>query len=107
MMTRLMDVARVLRSKNAGAFVLTMDIVFDAESAYRCALACTALDPARIAAAYGVSPDDVSVISYPVARSVKVTLPRRCGSGDVGGADVYGAEQHVPLMLLELDGAGA
>jgi len=106
-MTRLMDVARVLRSKNAGAFVLTIDIVFDDEETYRRAVGSDALQPARIAAAYRLPPGEVSVIPYPEVWSVKVTMPRHTGSGDVGDADVYGAQQHVPLMLMDLEaGAG-
>jgi len=32
----------------------------------------------------------------------KITLPRDVVSGDVGDRDVYGAQQHAPLLDIEL-----
>lgn len=101
-MAQLKDVAQVLRSKNAGAFVLTIDVVFKSRTDYDRIAAGNDLRAERIAAAYGVDPTDVMVIPYAEAISIKVTMTRKTGSGDVNDSDVYGAQQHVPLMLLEL-----
>lgn len=102
MMEQLKDIALVLRSKNAGAFVLTIDIVFKTKDDYDRVVESATLDPDRIAAAYRVRPSDVMIIPYPQVLAVKVTMPRRAGSGDLSDSDVYGAQQHVPLMLLEV-----
>lgn len=101
-MPQLMDIARVLRSKNAGAFVLTIDVIFNTPEDYDRTVSGGALQAARIAAAYRVQSSDIQIIPYPQVLSVKVTLPRRVGSGDVSDTDVYGAQQHVPLMLMDL-----
>jgi len=106
-MAQLKDYARVLRSKNAGAFVLTIDVIFASEDDYRRIIEAGVLDPDAVAAAYRVNSSDVMVIPYPQVCSVKVTMPRRHGSGDVADADVYGAQQHVPLMLMPVPAASA
>lgn len=99
------SLAQTLRSKNAGAFLVTFDVILKDEAAYRRVVQSPALTPRRIAALYGVAPEDVRIIPYPQVHAVKVTLPRAVPSGDIGDADVYGSQQHVPLMMLELDEA--
>jgi len=106
-MAQLKDIALVLRSKNAGAFVLTVDVIFKTQDDYDRIVGAHALQPDQIAAAYRLRPSDVQVIPYPKVLSVKVTMPRRVGSGDLADADVYGAQQHVPLMLMEVPAAAA
>lgn len=98
--SKLMDHARILRSKNAGAFVLTIDVIFKDEASYTQVMTSGALDARTIAQRYQVAAQDVSVIAYPQVLAIKVTMPRLVGSGDIADADVYGSQQHVPLMYL-------
>ncbi len=102
--TKLYDLARVLRSKNAGALLLTIDVMFEDESTYRRVRDSGALTPGRIAGLYGVSDNEVSIIPYDVAWAIKVTLPRLARSGDPDDSDVYGAQQHAPLLAIEIPG---
>jgi hypothetical protein len=51
---------------------------------------------------YRRSENEVSVIAYEPARAVKITIPRDVVSGDVGDRDVYGAQQHAPLLDIAL-----
>ena len=99
-MTKLMDLAAVLRSKNAGPLWLTLDVMFDSPEAYQQALHAESMTPQVIAALYGVNRADVSIIPYPIVQSIKVTLPRQCVSGDIEETDVYGCQQHLPLASL-------
>jgi hypothetical protein len=93
------EIARFVTSKNAGPFLLTLDVVFPDEATYRRFVALRALDRATISRLYGVPEDDVlKIIEFDPAYAVKVTLRRPRGSGAVGESDVYGAQQHVPLM---------
>jgi hypothetical protein len=101
-MTRLVDLARVLRSKNAGALYVTLDVMFDDEATYRRVRDCGALDASHVARLYGVSHNEVSVIPYDVAYAIKITLPRAHPSGDPLDNDVYGAQQHAPLLDIEI-----
>ena len=39
---------------------------------------------------------------YPAGNAFKATIPRLVPSGDVGDTDVYGAQQHAPLLDVEI-----
>lgn len=99
---RLMDLARVARSKNAGPLNLTFDIMFETEADYRRGLAADGLKADHVAGLYGVSPNAVRVIPYPAALAIKITLSRQEAAGGPRDRDVYGAQQHVPLLGIEL-----
>lgn len=93
------EIAAFVTSKNAGPFLLTLDIVFPDAATYRRFTSLEALDRDTVARLYGVSPGDVlKIIEFDPAYAIKVTLRRPWGSGAVGETDVYGAQQHVPLM---------
>ena len=99
---RLIDLAKVIRSKNAGPLTLTLDIMFEDRAGYDTFLQSPALDASRIAALYGVERDAVRIMPYPVALAVKISMPRHMPAGGPGDRDVYGAQQHAPILELEL-----
>ena len=101
-MTKLRDLAKVIRSKNAGALFLTLDIMFEDEDTYRKVSESGALTPRTIAPLYKVSDNEVEVIPFDVALAIKITIPRRITAGSPGDTDVYGAQQHVPLMEITI-----
>ena len=101
-MARLVDLAQVLRSKNAGALLCTLDMMFEDEATYRRVLDSGAINVQRIADLYGVSDNEVSIIPYDVAYAIKVTIPRLTRSGDPADSDIYGAQQHAPLLDIEI-----
>ena len=101
-MARLSDLARVVRSKNAGAMLVTLDVMFDDEATYRRVRDSGAITPRLLARLYGVSDNEVSVIPYDVAWAIKVTLPRLVRSGDPDDTDIYGAQQHAPLLDIDV-----
>lgn len=103
---RLADLASVIRSKNAGPFAVTLDVLFDTSERYQQVVAAGVITPAVIAGRYGVDPDQVRVIAFPPANAIKVTLPRRVPSGSPGDTDVYGTQQHTPLLELEVPDVG-
>jgi len=39
---------------------------------------------------------------YDAGNAFKATLPRRVPAGDIGDTDVYGAQQHAPLLDVEI-----
>jgi len=99
---RLRDAARVLRSKNAGPLTVTLDLMFESKDRYDLAVQSPALTPQALARAYNIPPADVSVIPVPLALAIKVVLPRPMVAGSPGDRDVYGAQQHRPLLEIEL-----
>jgi hypothetical protein len=100
-MDRLVDVASMLRSKNSGPFLITLDIFFDDLAAYRRVVDSGVLTKERIAACYHLSPEQlVRIIFFEAALGIKITYRRQVSSGTCGDRDVYGAQQHAPLMGL-------
>ena len=97
----LSEIAQVVRSKNAGPRTLTLDVMFRSDADYQRVAQAGIVTPAVIADLYGVPAEAVEVIAYPIARAIKVSLPRRT-AGDPGDRDVYGAQQHLPLLGLQL-----
>jgi hypothetical protein len=96
------DVARIVRSKNAGPFTVTIDIIFDNRECWRRAV--ERLDRETVARAYRVTPDMVlGIIPYEPVLAVKINLKRRIPSGSPGDRDVYGAQQHVPIGMVDLE----
>jgi len=98
----LADVAQVIRSKNAGPRRLTLDVMFATDADYQRVAQSPALAREQIAALYRVPPEHVTVIPYPVGRAIKVVLARPIMAGDPGDFDVYGAQQHAPLLTVEI-----
>ncbi len=93
------EIATFVTSKNAGPFLLTLDIVFPDAATYGRFKARRPLDRDTVARLYGIRPEDVlKIVEFDPAYAMKVTLRRPWGSGAVGETDVYGAQQHVPLM---------
>ena len=93
------EIAAFVTSKNAGPFLLTLDVVFPDRATYERFKALKALDRVTIGGLYGVMAEDVlKIIEFDPAYAMKVTLRRPWPSGAVGETDVYGAQQHVPLM---------
>jgi hypothetical protein len=97
---KLSDIAQVIRSKNAGPRRLTLDIMFGAD--YQRVVQSPALGAAAIGLLYRVPAEAVTVIPYPVGRAIKIVMDRAVMAGDPGDRDVYGAQQHGPLLGIEI-----
>ena len=101
-MAKLRDIAKVIRSKNAGALQFTMDVMFEDEVTYEKVRDSGELTPRKLAPLYGVTDNEVAVIPFDVAYAIKITLPRKIPSGSPGDTDIYGAQQHAPLLDIEV-----
>ena len=101
-MAKIRDIAQVCKSKNAGPFELTIDVVFDTPAMFEKVKATGVLGPELFARLYGVEPEDVLFTVYDAAYAFKATLPRLVPAGDIGDTDVYGAQQHAPLLEIDI-----
>ena len=99
---KLADIAQVVRSKNAGPRRLTLDLMCATDADYRRVVQSPSLSRATIAALYRLPEEAVTVIPYPVGRAIKLVLARPIMAGDPGDRDVYGAQQHAPLLGLDI-----
>jgi Domain of unknown function (DUF4387) len=102
-MTTLGELADVFRSKNAGPFSITIDLMFKDMATFERVVASGAISPAAVATRYRLNPELIHIAPFPKAKAIKITLPRLWGtrgSGSPGDRDVYGAQQHAPLLDL-------
>ena len=103
-MTKLTDIASVIRSKNSGPYELTMDIIFNNFEDYEKVKQGGYINESLICKLYNVTPDQIiAIIAFDPAKAIKATIKRPLCSGDLGETDVYGAQQHAPLLDLKFD----
>ncbi len=101
-MSALAELARLIRSKNAGPFELTFDIMFDDDATYERVKRSGALTQEVVAGIYGLPLSDVKFFFCDHARAIKATIPRPYFQGDPRDSDSHGGQQYVPLMGIEI-----
>ena len=101
-MPRIRDIAVICRSMNASPFLLTLDMVFPDRETFDKVKNSGVISTGLISRLYSVPEKDVLLVEFPPANAIKATIPRLHGSGDVEDTDVYGAQQHAPLMDVEI-----
>ena len=98
--TTIADLAVLVRSKNAGPFWLTIDVMFDNAEAYRRVRDSEAINRAGIARMFRREPDEIIVVNHDAALAIKVSFPRPQSSGSKYDSDVYGGQQYAPILTL-------
>ena len=99
----LYNLAKVLRSKNSGPFEITFDIIFDKKENYELVKRSGVITRELICKLYNVSHEDIShIVFYDPAFALKITMKRPVDSGSIGDMDVYGAQQHAPLIDIRI-----
>lgn len=98
-MDRLVDLAKVLRSKNSGPFEITLDILFDNPASYHRVVESEIINLQTICKLYHLDAKDIcNIVFFEKGLGIKITYNRPVSSGTIGDRDVYGAQQHAPLM---------
>lgn len=99
----IIDLAQVIRSKNAGPFELTLDIIFKDKASYEIVKKSGVINRKLIAGLYHVHPEKILYFEeYDPANALKITIVRPVDSGSIGETDVYGAQQHAPLLEIKI-----
>jgi hypothetical protein len=97
------ELTTFMTSKNAGPFLVTIDAVFASREQYERVRDARILTPDVVARLYQRTiADVVDIIYFDPAKAIKVTMRRALPSGSPGDTDVYGAQQHVPLMNFRI-----
>ncbi len=94
------DLAVLVRSKNAGPFWLTFDVMFDDEKVYRRVRDSAVINRNDVARLFHRTVDEVIVVNHDSALAIKVSFPRPHSSGSKLDSDVYGGQQYAPLLTL-------
>lgn len=99
----LRNLADIVRSKNAGPYRITFDILFRDKARYEAVKATGAINSEAVAAVYGLQREDISsFFEIDMANAIKVTIRRPRAQGAMGDGDMYGCQHHVPLMQLQI-----
>lgn len=96
------DLARVIRSKDAGNFHLTFDIIFDDADTFARVVSSRVIHEDGIRKLYRMAANaPVQIAVFKPGLGIKVTIPRPIPSGGhdgVGEADLFGSNQHMLLL---------
>ena len=100
----------LIRSKDAGPFMLTIDLFFSDEHARRAFLEAGVLTAERIGELYRVDPAQVQVFDLNDIGAMKISFPRPVASGEFGDTDITGGQQYALVVdmiaELEIEGEG-
>lgn len=99
---RLSDLAAMIRSKNAGPFVLTFDILFSEDAPYQRVKQSGVLNAEMFARLYQTTPDRVRFFACDSARAFKFSMPHPTAQGALGASDLHGGQQFIPLLDVEV-----
>lgn len=106
--TTLIDIAKIVRSKNSGPYEVTLDVMFDNASVYNAFKKSNILNREVVTSLYKINPEEMIWSGYfDVAMAFKATIPRqRNGKASCSGGylenDVHGSQQYIPLVGLPL-----
>ena len=101
--TRLSELAKTIRSKNAGVDKITFDIIFRDRANYERVKRARVLTRETMAALYRIPAERISdFLEYDPGYAIKFTIYRLTPSGSAGDGDIFGAQQYAPLLDLEV-----
>ena len=101
-MATLFDLCSLIRSKNAGPFVLTFDVMFSSQENYERAKRSQPLTKRLLAQTYGQREADITLVYHDHALAIKASMPRPIFQGELRDGDCYGGQQYVPLLQIEV-----
>jgi hypothetical protein len=100
---KLQELARTIRSKNAGSFMITVEIIFDKKDYYQIIKENNLITVKTIAQAYQVPNEEIiDFVYYDPGLGIKANFKRTIPSGGPFESDVYGCQQYAPLLDIEL-----
>lgn len=101
-MKTLGSLARLIRSKNAGPWMLTIDIMFPDVEKYKFVVESGEIRPEVISKLINVPAVDLEIYFYPPANAIKISFPRAVPNGHRLDNDLFGGQQFAPLVHMEI-----
>ena len=96
---RLSEIAKTIRSKNAGVDRITFDIIFSDRSSYERVKRSRALTRETVQSLYRIPASRISdFVEFDPANAIKFTIYRLRPSGSAGDPDIFGSQQYAPLL---------
>ncbi|EXJ94341.1 hypothetical protein A1O1_02735 [Capronia coronata CBS 617.96] len=109
--TTIGEVAQVVRSKNAGPFEITLDLIFESPQVYQTVKRSGFLTEETVASLYSLRVEEIIFCGFfDQALAWKATIPRMTDgkystSGSFLDDDYHGSQKYSPLMNLKLPSA--
>ena len=98
------ELAKLVRSKNAGPFVMTIDIMFADEETYNKVKKSNVLNRKMIANMYDISENQVQFFEVDNFFAYKASIPRPYFQGDLMDSDSHAGQQYAPFIDIEVPG---
>ena len=103
---RLSQLAKTIRSKNAGVDKITFDIIFPDKETYEHVKKSRILNREFIVELYGIPVERITdFVEFDPGNAIKFTMLRKRPSGSPGDPDIFGAQQYAPLLDIEIPDA--
>ena len=100
---KLSELAKTIRSKNAGVDLITFDIIFTERSVYERVKRARVLTRESVCKLYGIAPERIAdFVEFDPGNAIKFTIYRLRPSGSPGDPDIFGAQQYAPLLDIEV-----
>lgn len=102
----LSELAKTIRSKNAGVDKITFDVIFTDRAAYDLVRRSGALTRQTVAKLYNIAEARITdFVEYDPGLAIKFTIRRERPSGSPGDSDIFGSQQYAPLLDVLIDQA--
>lgn len=99
----LTDLAKAIRSKNAGVDKITFDVIFTDRAGFDRARRTGVLSRAAVCRIFGIPDSRISDhVEFEPANAIKFTIFRNAPSGSVGDPDIFGSQQYGPLLDVQV-----
>ncbi|MBV9568972.1 MAG: DUF4387 domain-containing protein [Hyphomicrobiales bacterium] len=103
---RLFDLAKTIRSKNAGVDRITFDVIFTDRASYELVCRSDALSRDGLCRIFNIEPSRITDhVHFDPALAIKFTISRTVPSGSPGDGDIFGSQQYGPLLDVEVEGS--
>ena len=100
---KLVDLAKTIRSKNAGTDRITFDIIFRDPANYEMVKKSGVLNKKFVSELYGAPESRIAdFVEFDPGYAIKFTINRLKPSGSFGEGDVFGCQQYPPLLDIEI-----
>ena len=97
----LSEIAKTIRSKNAGVDKITFDVIFAERVDYDLVRRSAVLSRAAVCRIFGIPESRITdYVEFDPALAIKFTIMRSLTSGSPGDADVFGSQQYGPLLHI-------
>ena len=102
-MAKLSQLAKTVRSKNAGVDLITFDVIFTDKAVYERVKRARVLTRESVLQLYRLAPERLAdFVEFDPGNAIKFTIYRRRPSGSPGDPDIFGAQQYAPLLDIEV-----